>query len=39
MMDAGRVVYDVSGAEKSSLTPEALVERFKIDNDRMRLNG
>lgn len=39
MMDAGRVVYDVSGAEKNSLTPEALVERFKIDNDRMRLNG
>lgn len=39
MMNAGRVVYDVSGAEKSTLTPDALVERFHIDNDRMLLNG
>ena len=37
MMDAGRICYDVRGAEKSALTPEALVERFQIDNDRMLL--
>lgn len=37
MMDAGRIRLDVSGAEKAALTPEALVERFQIDNDRMRL--
>lgn len=39
MMNAGRVVYEVSGAEKSALTPDALIERFNIDNDRMLLNG
>lgn len=37
MMDAGRIRLDVQGAEKAALTPDALVERFHIDNDRMRL--
>ncbi len=37
MMDAGRICYDVRDEEKSALTPEALVERFQIDNDRMLL--
>ena len=37
MMDAGRICYDVRGEEKSALTPEALVARFQIDNDRMLL--
>lgn len=37
MMDAGRICFDVRGAEKAALTPEALVERFQIDNDRMLL--
>ena len=39
MMGAGRVVYDMAGAEKRALTPEALIDRFRIDNDRMLLNG
>jgi len=37
MMDAGRIRLDVRDAEKAALTPEALVEQFNIDNDRMRL--
>jgi putative ABC transport system ATP-binding protein len=39
MMNAGRVVLDVTGAEKAALTPGALVERFRIDSDRMLLAG
>ncbi|QPC95366.1 ATP-binding cassette domain-containing protein [Mesorhizobium sp. INR15] len=37
MMDAGRVKLDISGAEKSRLTTGDLVEKFKLDNDRMLL--
>lgn len=37
MMDAGRIRFDIRGAEKAALTPDVLVERFQIDNDRMRL--
>lgn len=39
MMNAGRIVLDVSGAEKAALTPAALVERFRLDSDRMLLAG
>ena len=37
MMDAGRIRFDVGGAEKRSLTVEALVERFHLADDRMLL--
>ncbi|MEO8857793.1 MAG: ATP-binding cassette domain-containing protein [Burkholderiaceae bacterium] len=37
MMDAGRVRLDISGAAKSALTPQELVQRFKLSNDRMML--
>lgn len=37
MMDAGKIKLDISGAEKQGLTPADLVEKFKIDNDRMLL--
>lgn len=39
MMDAGRVRLDVAGAEKAALTPEALVERFRLTDDRLLLAG
>lgn len=39
MMDAGRVRLDVSGAEKSALTPEQLVQRFQLTDDRLLLTG
>ena len=39
MMDAGRVRLDVSGAEKSALTPEQLVQRFQLTDDRLLLAG
>ena len=41
MMDDGRIVYDVEGAERASLTVEDLMEKFrvgagkKLDNDRI----
>ena len=41
MMDNGRIVYDVEGAERASLTVEDLMEKFKagagrrLDNDRI----
>lgn len=43
MMDAGRIVMDVSGEERSKLTVSDLLKRFKdasgkdLDNDRMLL--
>lgn len=37
MMDAGRIRYDISGDAKSALTQNDLVEKFRIDNDRMLL--
>jgi putative tryptophan/tyrosine transport system ATP-binding protein len=39
MMDAGRVRDDIRGIEKASLTPADLVEKFKIENDRMLLGN
>ena len=39
MMDAGRVRLDISGAQKAALTPEALVKRFKLTDDRLLLAG
>ncbi len=39
MMDAGRIRDDIGGAEKTSLTAADLVEKFKIDNDRMLLGA
>ncbi len=44
MMDSGRVVLDVGGAERAGLTVEDLLERFKsgagkaLDNDRILLS-
>ena len=38
MMDAGKVVVDIRGEEKKSLTVRDLLEKFKIDNDRMLLS-
>jgi putative ABC transport system ATP-binding protein len=37
MMDAGRIRYDIGGDAKSALTQNDLVEKFRIDNDRMLL--
>ena len=45
MMDAGRVIYDVSGEERARLTVRDLTERFReergraLDNDRMLLGA
>ena len=39
MMDAGRIRDDIGGAEKTALTAGDLVEKFKIDNDRMMLGN
>lgn len=39
MMDAGRIRDDIGGNEKNSLTPADLVEKFKIENDRMLLES
>ena len=38
MMDAGKVVVDIRGEEKKNLTVRDLLEKFKIDNDRMVLS-
>ena len=38
MMDAGRVAVDIRGEEKKNLTVRDLLEKFKIDNDRMLLS-
>ena len=37
LMQAGRIVMDISGEERDSMTVEKLVEKFEIDNDRMLL--
>ncbi len=39
MMHAGRVRLDVAGAEKAALTPEALVRRFDLTDDRLLLGA
>ena len=38
MMDAGKVVVDIRGEEKKNLTVRDLLEKFKVDNDRMLLS-
>ena len=44
MMDQGRIVFDTTGQERSQLTVEDLLEKFrqasgrKLDNDRMLLS-
>ncbi|MGM9612414.1 MAG: ABC transporter ATP-binding protein [Butyricicoccus sp.] len=38
MMDAGRVVVDISGEEKKNLKVRDLLEKFNIENDRMLLS-
>lgn len=37
LMQAGRIVMDISGSEREVMTVEKLVEKFEIDNDRMLL--
>ena len=45
MMDSGHVVFDVSGKERSVLTVDDLLEKFKdnvgksLDNDRILLSN
>ena len=39
MMHAGRVRLDIRGAEKAALTPEGLVQRFQLTDDRLLLAG
>ncbi len=44
MMNAGRIIYDVTGEERSALTVDDLLKKFKevsgaaLDNDRMLLS-
>ena len=44
MMDAGHIVFDVSGEERAKLTVEDLLEKFSVgagkafDNDRILLS-
>ena len=38
MMDAGKVVVDIRGEAKKNLSVRDLLEKFKIDNDRMLLS-
>jgi putative tryptophan/tyrosine transport system ATP-binding protein len=37
LMQAGKIVMDISGRERDEMTVEKLVEKFEIDNDRMLL--
>lgn len=37
LMQSGRIVMDISGEERAQMTVERLIEKFKIDNDRMLL--
>ena len=37
MMNAGRVILDVSGEQKAALTVEGLVEKFHLADDKMLL--
>ncbi len=44
MMDAGRIVFDVQGEERSRMTVDDLLEKFRqnagqeLDNDRILLS-
>ena len=37
LMQTGRIAMDIRGEERAQMTVEKLVEKFKIDNDRMLL--
>ena len=37
LMQAGRIVMDISGQDRDEMTVEKLVEKFEIDKDRMLL--
>ena len=37
LMQDGKIVMDISGAERDAMTVERLIEKFEIDNDRMLL--
>ncbi|MGN0733043.1 MAG: ATP-binding cassette domain-containing protein, partial [Emergencia sp.] len=37
LMQNGRIAMDIKGEERTQMTVEKLVEKFKIDNDRMLL--
>lgn len=37
LMDSGRIIMDLKGAERESMTVERLIEQFEIANDRMLL--
>lgn len=37
LMQSGRIVMDIEGEERAQMTVERLIEKFKIDNDRMLL--
>ena len=45
MMDAGKIIFDVSGEEKKKLTVQDLLDKFKnlsgsaFDNDRVMLKN
>jgi putative ABC transport system ATP-binding protein len=44
MMDSGRIILDISGAERETMTVDGLLERFaqnagkELDNDRILLS-
>ena len=44
MMDSGRIVFDVKGEERSRMTVDGLLEKFRenagknLDNDRILLS-
>ena len=35
MMNEGNIIYDVRGEEKKNLTVAQLLEKFKIESDKM----
>ena len=35
MMNEGNIIYDVKGEEKKNLTVSQLLEKFKIESDKM----
>lgn len=37
LMQSGQIVMDIRGEERNQMTVEKLIEKFKIDNDRMLL--
>ena len=37
LMKSGRILMDISGAEREAMTVETLIEKFSIDSDRMLL--